>query len=117
MKNSQGHFAYNAAKAATIHLTKMMSTEFIRTGIRINSIAPGYFPSEMTTGGSDGGSNKSVMSDEDVSVEKKGHAVPAGRVGRDEEMAMACLFLARNRYVNGEVVVVDGGVLGAVPGG
>lgn len=41
MRDSQSHFAYNAAKAATAHLSKMMSKEFARFGIRINSIAPG----------------------------------------------------------------------------
>ena len=48
MRNSQAHFAYNAAKAATAHLSKMMSSEFARFGVRINSIAPGYFPSEVS---------------------------------------------------------------------
>ena len=41
MRHSQAHFAYNAAKAATIHLSKMMSKQFATTGIRVNSIAPG----------------------------------------------------------------------------
>ncbi|KAL8964230.1 MAG: hypothetical protein Q9183_004599, partial [Haloplaca sp. 2 TL-2023] len=48
MRNSQGHFAYNAAKGATVHLSKLMSSEFEKANIRVNSIAPGYFPSEMT---------------------------------------------------------------------
>ncbi|KAK0633837.1 hypothetical protein B0T14DRAFT_561381 [Immersiella caudata] len=112
IRHSQGHFSYNAAKGAAIHLARMMSTEFQKTGVRVNSIAPGYFPSEMTTGESDE-RMKSEMSEE--AVKGKGHPVPAGRAGSDEEMAMACLFLARNRYVNGEIVVVDGGVRGQVP--
>ena len=53
MRNSQAHFAYNAAKGATAHLSKMMSKEFASTGVRVNSIAPGYFPSEMTMKQSD----------------------------------------------------------------
>lgn len=114
MSNAQGHFSYNAAKGAAVHLTRLMSTEFQKTGVRVNSIAPGYFPSEMTTGESDDG-GKSVM--EDDKVRGKGHAVPAGRAGSDEEMAQACLFLAKNRYVNGEIIAVDGGVLGQVPSG
>ena len=52
MRHSQSHFSYNAAKAATAHLSAMMSKEFEKTGIRVNSIAPGYFPSEMTMKGS-----------------------------------------------------------------
>lgn len=47
MKHSQGHFAYNAAKAATAHLTGLMSKEFSKLNVRVNSIAPGYFPSEV----------------------------------------------------------------------
>lgn len=113
MRNAQGHFSYNAAKGATIQLARLMSAEFEKTGVRVNSIAPGYFPSEMTTGESDE-ANKSGMPKEKVL--DKGHEVPAGRAGADEEMAQAVLFLAKNRYVNGEVVAVDGGVLNNVPG-
>lgn len=116
MSQSQGHFSYNAAKGATVHLTRLMSTEFGvgQTGVRVNSIAPGYFPSEMTTGESDE-FQKSQLDDDKVT--SKGHPVPAGRAGTDEEMAQACLFLAKNRYVNGEILVVDGGVLSKVPSG
>ncbi|KAK3952692.1 hypothetical protein QBC32DRAFT_135865 [Pseudoneurospora amorphoporcata] len=113
MRHAQKHFSYNASKGATVHLTKLMSTEFEKTGVRVNSIAPGYFPSEMTTGESDE-KNKSELSDE--KVKGHGHKVPAERAGHDEEMAMAVLFLARDRYVNGSVICVDGGVLAVVPG-
>jgi NAD(P)-dependent dehydrogenase (short-subunit alcohol dehydrogenase family) len=89
----------------------MMSKEFAKTGVRVNSIAPGYFPSEMTMKGSDE-RNKAEMPKE--KVEEKGHAVPAGRAGTDEEMAMGVIFLAKCGYVNGEVVKLDGGVLNEV---
>ena len=133
MRHSQGHFSYNAAKGATVHLSKLMSAEFEKAAIRVNSIAPGYFPSEMTgEAGSQAGAGVKVGAGEeqkqsdksddrnktDLPAEKikeKGH-VPAERAGSDEEMAMAVLFLARNTYVNGEVVAVDGGVLNQVPG-
>jgi len=49
MRDAQGHFSYNAAKGATVHLSKLMSYEFKKAGIRVNSIAPGYFPSEVIT--------------------------------------------------------------------
>jgi NAD(P)-dependent dehydrogenase (short-subunit alcohol dehydrogenase family) len=58
MRHAQGHLSYNAAKAATAHLAKLMSYEFKKAGIRVNSIATGYFPSEMTTKES-GGDQKS----------------------------------------------------------
>lgn len=114
MRHSQAHFSYNAAKAATAHLSRMMSREFAKTGVRVNSIAPGYFPSEMTMQQSDE-RNKAEMPEE--KVKDKGHEVPAGRAGRDEEMAMGVLFLARCGYVNGEVVKLDGGVMNEVGGG
>ena len=85
MRHAQGHFSYNAAKGATVHLTKLMSAEFQRLGIRVNSIAPGYFPSEMTAKQS-GSDQKSDLPAE--KVQEKGH-VPAQRPGCDEEMAQA----------------------------
>lgn len=94
MRHAQGHFAYNAAKAGTVHLTKMMSAEFQKTWVRVNSIAPGYFPSEMTTQKSDE-NQKSLLPAE--KVQEKGH-VPAMRGGKEEEMGMAVLFLAKNTY-------------------
>ena len=112
MRDSQGHFAYNAAKGATVHLSKLMSAEFEKADVRVNSIAPGYFPSELTTNKSDE-ENKSELPDE--SIKSKG-SVPAQRAGQDEEMAQAVLFFAKNMYVNGQVVAVDGGVLNQVPG-
>jgi len=112
MRDSQGHFSYNAAKGATVHLSKLMSAEFEKIHIRVNSIAPGYFPSEMTAKESDE-NQKSQVPDE--KIQGKGH-VPAARAGADEEMAQAVLFLAKNRYVNGEILAVDGGVLNVVAG-
>lgn len=111
MRHAQGHFSYNAAKAATAHLSRLMSREFEKASIRVNSIAPGYFPSEMTMKESDE-RNKTHMPEE--KVKDKGHEVPAGRSGRDEEMAMAVMFLTCCDYVNGEVIKVDGGVLNEV---
>ncbi|PVI06859.1 NAD(P)-binding protein [Periconia macrospinosa] len=112
MRHAQGHFSYNAAKGGTVHLTKLMSAEFQKIKVRVNSIAPGYFPSEMTAKESDD-RQKSHMPEE--KIQEKGH-VPMGRAGRDEEMAQAVLFLAKNTYVNGEIVAVDGGVLNVVAG-
>jgi len=112
MRDSQGHFSYNAAKGGTVHLTKLMSAEFQKIRVRVNSIAPGYFPSEMTAKESDE-NQKSHVPDE--KIQEKGH-VPQGRAGQDEEMAQAVLFLTKNTYVNGEIIAVDGGVLNVVAG-
>ena len=93
-------------------MTKLMSAEFQKVSIRVNSIAPGYFPSEMTAKESDENQKSELPDDK---IQEKGH-VPMGRAGSDAEMAMAVLFLARNAYVNGEILAVDGGVLNVVSG-
>lgn len=112
MRHAQGHFSYNASKGATVHLTKLMSGEFQKAKIRVNSIAPGYFPSEMTAKESDDRQKSTVPADK---IKEKGH-VPLMRAGKEEEMGMTALYLARNMYVNGEVIAVDGGVLNVVAG-
>ena len=78
----------------------------------MNSIAPGYFPSEMTAKSSDD-RQKSHVSPE--KIQEKGH-VPLQRPGREEEMGMTVLYLAKNQYVNGEIIAVDGGVLNVLAG-
>jgi NAD(P)-dependent dehydrogenase (short-subunit alcohol dehydrogenase family) len=110
VKSSQHHFSYNASKGAAIHLTKLLASEVASNGlkIRINSIAPGVFPSEMTTEGSDEQQKSSIPK------EKYEDKVPARRPGNDMDMAGAVLFAATNQYLNGQIVVVDGGYLIAV---
>ena len=101
---SQGHFSYNASKAAADHLTKLLAAEIANHDIkvRVNAIAPGVFPSEMTAGSS-GDDQKS-----EIPKDKYGH-LPARRPGRDQDMANAVLFAVTNQYLNGQVVAVDGG--------
>ncbi|KAJ5894137.1 hypothetical protein N7495_005828 [Penicillium taxi] len=105
VKVSQHHFAYNASKAAAIHLTKMLAHEIMTSNlkIRVNNIAPGVFPSEMTTGESDEKQKSAIPK------EKYEQKVPAGRPGMEEDMASTVLFAATNQYLNGQTVVVDGG--------
>jgi len=106
IKSAQHHFSYNASKAAAVHLTRMLSNELVNNGglkIRVNGIAPGVFPSEMTTDGSDE-SQKSF-----IPAEKYKEKVPAGRAGRDEDMAQAILFAVTNQYLQGQTFAVDGG--------
>jgi NAD(P)-dependent dehydrogenase (short-subunit alcohol dehydrogenase family) len=108
-KLSQNQFKYNVSKAATIQLNHMLAQELSRPGVkvRVNSIAPGIFPSEMTTQESNE-ANKSHTPAEGFREEK---GVPAGRPGKDEDMAQAVIALAVNQYVNGQVFAVDGGFL------
>lgn len=82
VKTAQHHFAYNASKAAVIHLTKMLGFEIGNNGlkVRVNSIAPGVFPSEMTQGES-GENQKSELPKEDFEGK-----VFAQRPGNDRDM-------------------------------
>ena len=83
----------------------MLANECAQNGlkIRINSIAPGVFPSEMTTKES-GDDQKSH-----IPREKYADKVPARRPGEDRDMANAVLFAATNQYLNGITIAVDGG--------
>ncbi|KZT06522.1 NAD(P)-binding protein [Laetiporus sulphureus 93-53] len=113
-RTSQHHYAYNTSKAAAIQLTQLLAQEMRRPGVkvRVNSIAPGIFPSEMTTEGSNEQNKSSIPVDESYG-EKKG--IPAGRSGGEEDMAQAALLLACNQYIYGQTVIVDGGYLLAHP--
>ena len=107
VKTAQHHFAYNASKGAANHLTKLLAFEVANNGlkVRINAIAPGVYPSEMTASESD---DKQKSQIEKEKFEGK---VPARRPGNDRDMASAVLFCATNTYLNGQIVVVDGGYL------
>ncbi|KAH9939232.1 NAD-P-binding protein [Epithele typhae] len=109
-RTTQHHFKYNVSKAAAIHLSTLLAQEFRRPGVRVrvNSIAPGIFPSEMTTEDSDE-ANKSRIDAAPDYGQKKG--IPAGRAGSDEDMAQTALFLACNEYAYGQTVAVEGGYL------
>ncbi|THG97443.1 hypothetical protein EW026_g4550 [Hermanssonia centrifuga] len=109
-RTSQHHFKYNVSKAATIHLNTLLAQEFSQSGVqvRVNSIAPGIFPSQMTTEGKDD-KNKSQIPTGDDYGEKKD--IPAGRPGAETDMAQTALFIACNQYLYGQTVAVDGGYL------
>ncbi|TVY61737.1 Rhamnolipids biosynthesis 3-oxoacyl-[acyl-carrier-protein] reductase [Fusarium oxysporum f. sp. cubense] len=100
--SSMGQPAYATSKAALTHLSRMIATLTKDIKVRVNVIAPGIFPSEMTTGESDEG-NKS-------NIDKK-MTNPAGRPGHDTDMAATILFLAGKGglFYNGQIVYPDGG--------
>jgi NAD(P)-dependent dehydrogenase (short-subunit alcohol dehydrogenase family) len=108
-KDSQNHFAYNSSKGAVHQLVQLMAAEFADTGVRVNGISPGYFPSEMTSKEESDGRQKSHLGEEYV----EGKGVPAGRVGSEEDNGGTILYLASRagEYLNGHVVVLDGGWL------
>lgn len=95
-------YSYHASKSALIHLTKRMAARLVQDSINVTSIAPGAFGTEM---------NKAAR-DEGHLVSQR---IPARRVGVDEDMAGAAIYLASRAgdYVVGETITVDGGVVNA----
>ena len=98
-------YSYHASKSALIYLTKRMAARLIRDSINVTSIAPGAFASEMNRAARDHGDE----------VAKN---IPARRIGVDEDMAGAAIFLASRAgdYVVGDTIVVDGGLVNAAVG-
>ncbi|KAI0124028.1 hypothetical protein BJ170DRAFT_70894 [Xylariales sp. AK1849] len=109
-QNSQ--YSYNCSKAAINHLTRQMAFELVHENVRIrvNGIAPGWFPSEMTTGPS-GSYDKEKLR---LSMLKMGAKVD--RMGTPDEIASIVLTLATNEYMWGTIIPVDGGALLQLPG-
>ncbi|KAL5374391.1 hypothetical protein DPSP01_011988 [Paraphaeosphaeria sporulosa] len=103
-------YLYGAGKAAVVALTKKLSTGFAKMGIRVNSIAPGFYITEMTEFASNG-EDWSVPG----SLPKDTHAMT--RSGSAQDIAGAILFLTSKAgaYVNGNVLLSDGGQFGQGP--
>jgi len=96
--------AYAASKGAVAQFTKSLSNEWASQGINVNCIAPGYMATEMNTALiADATRSRQIM-----------ERIPAGRWGKPEDMVGAAVYLASDAsdYVNGSVVVVDGGWMG-----
>jgi NAD(P)-dependent dehydrogenase (short-subunit alcohol dehydrogenase family) len=97
--NPQETYSYAASKAGLIHLTRRMAQRLVRDGIVVSAIAPGAFASDMNRDARDHGDE----------IAKR---IPAGRIGVDDDMAGAAIYLASRAgdYVVGATLVVDGGV-------
>lgn len=94
-----GQANYAASKAGVIGLTKSTARELAARGITCNAIAPGFIETDMT----------SVLKD-DVK-EAMLNTIPLKKFGQTEDIAEAAVFLAKNRYITGQVLNVDGGMV------
>jgi gluconate 5-dehydrogenase len=99
MENGQHIAAYVAAKGGLIALTRELGAKWAKRGVRVNAIAPGFFPSRMT---------ERVLDAAQSQIEA---GVPMGRVGREGELKGVAVFLASDAsaYITGQTIVVDGG--------
>ncbi|MGI9433909.1 MAG: SDR family NAD(P)-dependent oxidoreductase [Geminicoccaceae bacterium] len=99
------HVHYSAAKAGVIGLVRGLAVELARDGIRVNGIAPGYIRTAQAL------SEKHSLGP--AGLDKAAAFIPMGRVGEPEDIADVALFLASDaaRYLTGQVITVDGGLL------
>jgi len=97
--NPMETYSYAASKAGLVHLTRRMALRLIQDNIVVTAIAPGAFASEMNRDARDHGDELAAR-------------IPAGRIGQDDDMAAAAIYLASRAgdYVVGTTLVVDGGV-------
>ena len=94
-----GQVNYAASKAGIIGLTKSVAKELAPRGITCNAIAPGFVETDMTA----------VLTDEQK--EKMLEVIPLKRYGQVEDIANVAVFLAKNTYITGQVINVDGGMV------
>ncbi len=101
--------AYSAAKAAVLSLTQFLAREWARSGVRVNSLTPGFFPAEQ---------NRRLLFNEDGTPTPRAQSIlghtPMGRFGEASELVGAVVFLASARaagFVTGIDLRVDGGFL------
>ena len=93
--------AYAASKGGVAQLTKALANEWAGRNVQVNAIAPGYFRTE----------NTSALQNDELRSRQILERIPASRWGQPEDIAGAAVFLSSpaSDYVNGEVLVVDGG--------
>lgn len=95
--------AYSASKAGVLALTRSLGAEWARSGINVNAIAPGIFPTDL---------NADILNGTERGKELL-IRTPLGRFGRHEEVVGASVFLASDSasYIVGQVITIDGGFL------
>lgn len=93
--------SYCATKGAVVNLTRELGVQWARKGVRVNALAPGWFPSEMT---------ELMFSDESANAYMKRNC-PMARAGELHELDSALLFLASDAssYMTGQTLTIDGG--------
>ena len=93
-----GQVNYSASKAGLIGATKALAREVAKRDITVNAVAPGFIETEMT---------------DDLKVKEIAETIPAGRLGKPEEVAAAIIFLCSKEagYITGQVIGINGGIV------
>ncbi|KAF2867543.1 short chain dehydrogenase/reductase family [Massariosphaeria phaeospora] len=116
LRDARYGFAYSSSKAAVVSLIKTFATYCVPWGIRFNAIALGLFPSDMSTPLL---TPFKISKEKDISEEGAlaRSYIPAERAGSNEDIAGVFLYLASRAgsYVNGSVMLVDGGKVATMP--
>jgi 2-deoxy-D-gluconate 3-dehydrogenase len=101
IEGAQGLSFYSAAKGGVRLMTQAVAKELAESGIRVNSIAPGWIATDLNA----------AMREDEGSRKMMESMIPMGRVGEAEEIVGAAIFLASDAssYVTGTTIVVDGG--------
>lgn len=95
--------SYTASKGAILALTRELAVQYAADGIRVNAVAPGFFPTRLSA----------------AVIERAGERIkqrtPLGRLGEDGELKGAILFLAApaSDYITGQTIAIDGGMTAA----
>jgi NAD(P)-dependent dehydrogenase (short-subunit alcohol dehydrogenase family) len=110
LRSGAGGPAYSASKAGVINLVQVAAQQLCETGVRVNAICPGLTETGMTQPVFDHAKDKGV-------THKLGQLNPLRRAAQPEELAQVALFLASAEasYVNGQAIVVDGGLSSSHP--
>ncbi len=93
-----GQVNYSASKAGLIGATKALAREVAKRDITVNAVAPGFIETEMT---------------DDLKVKEMIKTIPAGRLGKPEEVAATIVFLCSKNagYITGQVIGINGGIV------
>ena len=96
-------YAYSASKSGVIHLTEHLATDLAASGVNVNAIAPGFFPSDMT---------KQIVENDEMTKFALSR-IPRGRMGKPEDIAGTAIFLSSSAssWMTGQTIVLDGGMI------
>ena len=106
VKGVPNRFVYSATKAAIIGLTKSIAVDFVAKGIRCNAVCPGTVDTPSL-------GDRIAAAPDPVEARRAFIArQPMGRLGRAEEIADLCVYLAsdESRFMTGQAVIIDGGI-------